>query len=61
MTEPAPVDLTVHVPLHSDAAIYTWITAGIPGTAMPAFEEELTDEQRWSIVNYLRTLRPVNR
>jgi copper transport protein len=59
--DPAPVDLTVHVPLHSDAAIYTWITSGIPGTAMPAFEEQLTDEQRWSLVNYLRTLQPVNR
>lgn len=53
---PWPVDLTKHVPFHPDEQLYSWITNGLPGTAMPAFKELLTEEERWHILNYLRNL-----
>jgi copper transport protein len=55
---PKPVDLTVHVGLHPDSQLYDWITNGIPGTAMPTWRSDLTDQQRWDVINYLRTLSP---
>ncbi|WP_098504248.1 copper resistance protein CopC [Tepidiforma thermophila] len=57
---PYPLDLTVHVPQHPDGQLYRFIADGIPGTAMPAWQEQgLTDEEIWHLVNYLRTLAPV--
>jgi mono/diheme cytochrome c family protein len=54
---PHPADLSKHtVPgVHSDGQLYAWITDGYPGSAMPAFSESLTDEQRWHLVNFIRT------
>jgi copper transport protein len=53
---PRPADLSQHaVPgVHSDAQLYDWITNGYPGSVMPAFKANLSDEQRWHVVNYLR-------
>ncbi|MGE0134296.1 MAG: copper resistance protein CopC [Dehalococcoidia bacterium] len=53
---PPPADLTTHVPLHTDGTVFYFITNGFPGTAMPAFANSLTEEERWHLVNYLRTL-----
>lgn len=53
---PPPADLSTHVPLHTDGQVFYFLTNGFPGTAMPAFGNALTEEQRWHIVNYLRTL-----
>jgi copper transport protein len=53
---PKPADLATHVPLHTDGQIFYFITNGFPGTAMPAWGNTLTEEQRWHLVNYLRTL-----
>lgn len=53
---PPPADFWTHVPLHTDGQIFYFITNGFPGTAMPSFSSLLTDEQRWHLVNYLRTL-----
>jgi putative copper resistance protein D len=53
---PPPADLSTHVPLHTDGQIFYFITNGFPGTAMPSFANALTDQQRWDLVNYLRTL-----
>jgi mono/diheme cytochrome c family protein len=50
---PAPADLTVHVPLHTEGELWWWITNGIAGTPMPAWKAVLTDEERWHLVNYL--------
>jgi copper transport protein len=57
---PRPVDLTIHtVPgVHTDGQLFEWITNGYPGSAMPAFRDLLTEEQRWRLVNYIRTLSP---
>jgi copper transport protein len=59
---PYPLDLTVHVPQHPDGQLYEFISKGIPGTAMAAWGDgRLTTEQIWHLVNYLRTLTPVDR
>lgn len=57
---PRPYDLTVHVGLHPDYQLFDYITHGIPSTAMPA-RGQLSDQQRWDLVNYLRTLSPEGR
>jgi putative copper export protein/mono/diheme cytochrome c family protein len=55
---PAPADLIQHaVPgVHTDGQLFDWITNGFPGSAMPAFKDLLTDQQRWDLVNFMRTL-----
>lgn len=57
---PRPADLSLHaVPgVHTDGKLFEWISDGYPGSVMPAFGQALTEEQRWHIVNYLRTLAP---
>ena len=38
-----------------DVGIYAWITGGV--TVMPSFDKLLTVEERWLLVNYIRTLQ----
>jgi mono/diheme cytochrome c family protein len=40
---------------HTDAQLFEWITNGVPGTAMPAFKEQIPSEDRWHLINYIRT------
>ena len=53
-----PFDLTQHVPFHSDATLFGWITNGIPPDVaekrMPAFKNLLSEKDRADIVVYLR-------
>ena len=59
---PYPLDLTVHIPQHVDGEIFRFIADGIPGTAMISWRQAgLSDEEIWHLVNYLRTLAPVER
>ena len=53
---PPPADLQVHVPLHGDADLFRFIRDGIPNTAMAPQGDNLTEEQIWHVVNYIRTL-----
>lgn len=55
---PKPADLTIHsvVGVHSDGRLFLWITDGYPGSQMPAFKDFLTEDERWHLVNYIRTL-----
>jgi copper transport protein len=57
---PRPADLTIHaVPgVHTDAQLYDWITNGFPGSAMPAWRNQLSDTDRWNLVNFIRTFAP---
>jgi copper transport protein len=57
---PRPADLTIHaVPgVHSDGQLFEWITNGFPGSVMPAFKKVLSDDDRWNLVNYMRTFAP---
>lgn len=53
---PKPLDLTIHVPLHSDGRLMEWISEGIARTAMPPWKERYSETDRWSIINFLRQL-----
>lgn len=54
---PPPADLTgVHTRQHTDGDLYWWITHGIEGTAMPAFGDVLTEEERWAVIRFIRQL-----
>lgn len=41
----------------SDRDIFVAIKKGVPNTMMPGWEGAISDEDTWSIVNYLRSLR----
>lgn len=53
-----PADLSIHVPFHTDAELFAFATRGISGTPMPGFAAELSAEERWNLVNYLRSRWP---
>jgi mono/diheme cytochrome c family protein len=57
---PRPADLSQHTlpGLHPDGQLFEWISKGYPGSVMPAFEGTLTEEDRWHLVNYIRTFSP---
>jgi cytochrome c oxidase cbb3-type subunit 3 len=54
-------DLTAPIRIHgnTDGEIFHVITGGIAGTAMKAFKNELSEEMRWHLVNYISSLRKV--
>lgn len=52
---PRPSDLRRAADM-DDSVLFARITEGLPGTAMPAFRDVLTEEERWHVVNFLRTL-----
>ncbi len=52
--EPPPANMRLHVPLHPDRELYSYISQGFPGTAMPPFKDRLSSEEIWHLVNYLR-------
>jgi copper transport protein len=54
--DPPPADLIVHVPQHSDQQLRDFIANGIPASAMPAFGQKLSAQDREAILNYLRNL-----
>lgn len=50
-----PADLSApHTALHTAGDMYWWMTHGIPESGMPGFAEQLDEEQRWDLVNFLR-------
>lgn len=51
---PPPADLRAHVPLHDDEGLFTFISKGVRGTAMPPFEGTLSEQERRDIVAFLR-------
>lgn len=54
----SPADLhESHVQDLTDGALFYVITNGRSGTPMPAWEEVLDDDERWNVVNFLRTFR----
>ena len=40
-----------------DGQVFAWITAGVSNGLMPSFSKLLTVEERWLLVNYIRTLQ----
>ena len=53
---PPPADLAIHVPLHTDNELYGFIADGIAGTPMVAQSGNLTSDEIWHLVNYIRTM-----
>jgi len=51
---PAPSDFRLHVPFHTDVELYRFIADGYPGTAMPAWRDDFSEEDIWNLVNFLR-------
>lgn len=55
---PKPADLTAaHVDDHTDGDIFWWLSHGIAGTAMPSFNQVLSDTARWELIHFIRSLR----
>ena len=56
---PRPADFRVHMAAgHTDGELFTWLSKGVPGTAMPPFEEQISETDRWHLVNYIRGFAP---
>ncbi|MCA9918933.1 MAG: CopD family protein [Anaerolineales bacterium] len=54
---PPPADFAAgHTAIHTDGDLYYWILQGIEESAMPAFGDQITEEQAWHLVNYVRRL-----
>ncbi|MCA1646368.1 MAG: copper resistance protein CopC [Chloroflexi bacterium] len=53
---PRPADLRRHTApgVHTDGELFYWVSYGFPNSAMPAWKDILTEEQRWSVINYAR-------
>lgn len=56
--EPPPANFRAGKRLSSkaDDVVFWRISTGIPGTAMPAFSGTLSEEERWAILRFLRSL-----
>jgi putative copper export protein/mono/diheme cytochrome c family protein len=51
-------DLTApHMDVHTDGEIYWWIVRGIPSLDKPALDQELSESERWAVINFTRSLR----
>ncbi|MDP2727100.1 MAG: c-type cytochrome, partial [Dehalococcoidia bacterium] len=48
------LDLSSHVLAHPSGQIFLWITYGL-GKDMPPYEDQLSEEESWHVVNYIRT------
>ncbi len=52
-----PADLrAAHTAQHTAGDLFWWITHGIPRSGMPGLGDGLPLEQRWDLVNFVRTL-----
>jgi putative copper resistance protein D len=55
-----PADLTArHTADHTVGDIFWWLSHGIPGSGMPGFAGRLMEEDRWDLINAVRTLASV--
>jgi copper transport protein len=53
---PRPADFRIHMAAgHTDAQLFDWVQDGVDGTAMPAFGGQLSEEEIWHVINYIRT------
>ena len=54
---PRPADLTAkHTADHTAGDMFWWLSHGIKGSAMPGFQDRLSEEERWDMINFVRTL-----
>ncbi len=51
-----PANLTEpHTELHTAGDIFWWLTHGMPAGNMPGFKSVLDEDDRWDLINFLRT------
>jgi mono/diheme cytochrome c family protein len=56
---PRPSDFRFHMTEgHTEAQLFDWISNGMPDTAMQGFANELSEEDRWHVINFLQTFAP---
>jgi mono/diheme cytochrome c family protein len=54
--DPPPANMHEdHVQGLTDGAIFYIVSHGVPETAMPPWDNQLSEEERWHLVNFLRT------
>jgi putative copper resistance protein D len=52
-----PADLTEpHTAVHTAGDIFWWLTHGKPPGVMPGFADRLGEDDRWDLINFVRTL-----
>ncbi len=57
---PRPADFRVHMAAgHPDGEHFSVVTGGKDGTAMPSFKDRLSVDERWHVINFLKTFAPV--
>jgi putative copper resistance protein D len=57
---PRPADFRVHMAEgHTREQLFDWTTNGVPETAMPGYAADLSEVDRWNVINYLQTFAPV--
>jgi len=49
-----PADFRLHIPIHADSFFFTVMTHGL-GSVMPAFGDQLTEDERWHLLNFLKS------
>jgi putative copper resistance protein D len=54
---PRPADLTAkHTADHTAGDLFWWLSYGMKGRAMPGFQDRLSEEERWDLINVVRIL-----
>lgn len=55
---PPPADLLTeaHTARHTAGDFFHWLTYGIAETGMPGFSSNLSEEDRWDVVNYMHAM-----
>ncbi len=50
-----PADLTgQHLFHHGEGTLFWWVSHGVAGTPMPGFADQLSESQRWDLLDFLR-------
>lgn len=57
-TSPGMPDFTDHGMMEEmgESVMFQKISEGVPGTPMPPWEDALTEEERWMVINYINTM-----
>jgi mono/diheme cytochrome c family protein len=59
---PRPADFRIHMAEgHTPEQLFDWTSNGVPETAMQGFADQLSVEDRWSVINFLQTFAPADR
>lgn len=59
---PRPADFRDHMAAgHTDGELFNWVANGVPETAMPAYDEQISEADRWHVINYIRGFAPQDR